>query len=105
MNIGYLGAVVTFSRERARAKELAAALEYEPLSARPLRALVAELPRLLSADGACAFRGRERRLDFFHGAQMPAGIRPAYETWLATAPERFASYDPDAPDPRQRNVV
>jgi DNA-binding CsgD family transcriptional regulator len=92
-------------RERARAKELASALEYEPLSARPLRALVAELPRLLSADGACAFRVRERHLDFFHGAQMPAGIRPAYEIWLATAPDRFANYDPDAPDPRQRNLV
>ena len=37
-----------------------------------LRSLVAELPRLLSADGACAFRVRERHLDFFHGAQMPA---------------------------------
>jgi DNA-binding CsgD family transcriptional regulator len=97
--------VAASPRERARAKELAAALEYEPLSARPLRALVAELPRLLSADAACAFRVRERHLDFFHGAQMPAGIRPAYETWLATAPERFANYDPEAPDPRQRNLV
>jgi DNA-binding CsgD family transcriptional regulator len=92
-------------RQRSRAKELAAALDYEPLSARPLRTLVAELPRLLSADAACAFRVRERHLDFFHGAQMPAGIRPAYETWLLTAPARHANYDPDAPEPAQRNLV
>ena len=67
--------------------------------------MVAELPRLLSADGACAFLVRERHLDFFHGARMPAGIRPAYEQWLSTAPQRFANYDPEAPNPRQRNVV
>jgi DNA-binding CsgD family transcriptional regulator len=48
---------------------------------------------------------RERHLEFFHGAGMPAGIRPAYERWLATAPPRFANYDPEAPDRRQRNVV
>ena len=92
-------------RLQALAKELAATLGSQPLSARPLRGVIAELPRLLSADGACAFLVRERHLDFFHGAQMPAGIRPAYERWLATAPQRFANYDPDAPDPQQRNVV
>jgi DNA-binding CsgD family transcriptional regulator len=92
-------------RPRALVKELAAALASQPLSARPLRSVVAELPRLLSADGACAFLVRERHLDFFHGVRMPAGIRPAYERWLSTAPQRFASYDPEAPDPRQRNLV
>jgi DNA-binding CsgD family transcriptional regulator len=92
-------------RPQALARELAATLESLPLSTRPLRGVVAELARLLSADGACAFLVRERHLDFFHGAQMPAGIRTAYESWLATAPPRFANYNPDAPDEQQRNVV
>jgi DNA-binding CsgD family transcriptional regulator len=92
-------------RPQALARELAATLDSQPLSTRPLRGVVSELPRLLSADGACAFLVRERHLEFFHGAQMPAGIRPAYESWLATAPPRFANYNPDAPDEQQRNVV
>jgi DNA-binding NarL/FixJ family response regulator len=87
------------------AKDLAATLEFEPLSARPLRSVVAQLPALLASDCACAFLVREHHLEFFHGARMPAGIRQAYDRWLAGAPPRFASYDPDAPEDRQRNVV
>jgi DNA-binding CsgD family transcriptional regulator len=93
------------ARQRQLAKELASTLEFEPLSSRPLRKVVADLPALLAADCACAFLVRERHLNFFHGAKMPAGIRPAYERWLASAPKRFANYDPDAPEGQQRNVV
>jgi DNA-binding CsgD family transcriptional regulator len=92
-------------KQKELAKDLAATLTFEPLSARPLRSVVAHLPSLVSADAACAFLVRERHLEFFHGAKMPAGIRPAYARWLATAPPRFANYDPDAPDRRQRNLV
>jgi DNA-binding NarL/FixJ family response regulator len=73
-----------------------------------LREVVAQLPRLLSADHACAFLVRRREtacwLEFFHGAQMPAGLRAAYARWLQTAPRSFDSYDPERPDPRQRNI-
>ncbi|HEY2030090.1 MAG TPA: LuxR C-terminal-related transcriptional regulator [Myxococcales bacterium] len=92
-------------KQKELARDLAATLTFEPLSARPLRSVVAQLPALLAADSACAFLVRERNLEFFHGANMPAGIRPAYARWLLSAPPRFANYDPDAPDRRQRNVV
>lgn len=92
-------------KQKELARDLAATLTFEPLSARPLRSVVAQLPALVSADSACAFLVRERNLDFFHGANMPAGIRPAYARWLLTAPPRFANYDPEAPDRRQRNLV
>jgi DNA-binding CsgD family transcriptional regulator len=36
---------------------------------------------------------------------MPAGIKPAYQSWLLHAPKRFAACDPARPDPRQRNVA
>jgi len=91
--------------QKELARDLAATLTFEPLSARPLRQVVAQLPALVGADAACAFLVRERHLEFFHGASMPAGIRPAYARWLLTAPPRFANYDPDAPDRRQRNLV
>lgn len=93
--------------QRQLARDLAAQLEQAPASARPLREVVLELPRLLQADQACAFlvcgEGRARRLDFFHGARMPAGIRAAFARWLPAAPKRFSHYDPSLPDPRQRN--
>ena len=81
------------------------ALERAPLSSRPLREVVARLPELLGADQAAAFLVRNRKLEFFHGARMPAGIKTAYARWLETAPKKFAAYDPDRPDPRQRNVA
>lgn len=97
---------VTASAPRL-ARELAAQLDKAPVSARPLREVVARLPLLLGADHACAFLVRRREaghwLDFFHGAQMPAGLRPAFAHWLQTAPKTFDSYDPARPDPRQRN--
>ena len=96
-------------RQRAAARDLIAQLDRAPISSRPLREVVGQLPRLLGAEQACAFlvrsdRGR-RQLEFFHGARMPAGIRPAYQRWLETAPRKFASYDPDRPEPRQRNLA
>lgn len=91
--------------QRALARDLIGMLDRTPLSIRPLREVVAQLPALLGADQAAAFLVHERRLEFFHGAHMPAGIRPAYAHWLETAPKHFAAYDPDRPDPRQRNVA
>ena len=95
-------------RQRRLARELAAQLDRAPMSARPLREVVAQLPRLLGADQACAFLVRRREaglwLDFFHGEQMPAGMRAAFAHWLQTAPKAFDSYDPARPDPRQRNL-
>ena len=89
------------------ARDLAAQLDRAPISARPLREVVGQLPALLDADQACAFLIRaengDRKLDFFHGARMPAGIRGAYARWLQDAPKNFANYDPANPDPRQRN--
>ncbi|MCA1829702.1 MAG: LuxR C-terminal-related transcriptional regulator [Myxococcales bacterium] len=88
------------------ARELAAWIDRAPLSARPLREVVAQLPALLGADQACAFLVRpDHELDFFHGARMPAGISAAYAKWLRQAPKNFASYDPARPDPRQRNLA
>ena len=88
------------------ARELAASIDGAPLSARPLREVVAGLPALLGADQACAFLVRpDRGLDFFYGSKMPAGIRGAYEKWLRDAPKNFANYDPARPDPRQRNIA
>src|SRR5439155_670498 len=76
---------------------------------RLLPAVVAQLPRLLDADQACAclvrVEGGRVELEFFHGERMPAGIGPAFRKWLGKAPRRFASYDPERPDARQRNVA
>ena len=91
--------------QRALARDIMAQLESAPLSARPLREIVARLPPLIAAEQAAAFLIRDRKLDFFHGKGMPTGIRGAYERWLATAPKAHAGYDPDRPDPRQRNVA
>src|SRR5438309_1617361 len=92
-----------------RPDELAAILERAPAGARLLPAIVAELPRMLHAEQACAFlvrvEGDRRELEFFHGERMPVGIGPAYRKWLQRAPKRFANYDPARPDPRQRNVA
>ncbi|HZX92996.1 MAG TPA: LuxR C-terminal-related transcriptional regulator [Myxococcales bacterium] len=89
------------------AQQLVAELRSAPVSARPLRDVVARLPALLDADQAAALLirsdDRGRRLEFFHGACMPAGIRLDYDRWLSDAPNNFACYDPDRPDPRQRN--
>ena len=87
------------------AQELAAHLDDAPADARPLQTLVDRLPRLLGADQACAFLIRGRRLEFFLGKDMPAGIARAYGKWLADAPRHFAGYDPDRPAARQRNVA
>ncbi|MGZ6142183.1 MAG: response regulator transcription factor [Myxococcales bacterium] len=93
--------------QRALARDLAIELDTTPISARPLREVVARLPALLDADQACAFLvrtdGGERKLDFFHGARFPAGVKGAFAHWLKGAPKSFAAYDPDRPDPRQRN--
>src|SRR5258706_15427517 len=93
--------------QRGLARDLAAQLDQAPPRAGPLREVVAQLPRLLGAENACAYLVRRRDagfwLDFFHGAQMPAGLRRGYELWLQTAPKSFDSYDPARPDPRQRN--
>ena len=57
--------------QRALARELAAQLDSAPLSARPLKDVVAQLPGLLQADQGCAFLVRvdngTRSLEFFHG--------------------------------------
>ena len=91
--------------QRLLARHLSASLDRAPLSARPLREVVSQLPALLGADQATSFLVRQRRVEFFHGAHMPTGIRSAYENWLRTAPRKFAAYDPERPDPRQRNLV
>jgi DNA-binding CsgD family transcriptional regulator/PAS domain-containing protein len=94
-------------RQISLAQEIVADLTRAPASARPLREVVARLPELLEADQAAALLVRStpsgRRLEFFHGAKMPAGIRLAYDRWLATAPRNFAAYDPESVHPRQRN--
>jgi DNA-binding CsgD family transcriptional regulator len=86
-------------------REIAARLEDAPADARALQSVVEQLPRLLHADSACAFLVHGRRLEFFLGQDMPAGIGRAYAKWLPRAPRHFAHYDPDRPDPRQRNVA
>src|SRR5260370_35319311 len=86
-------------------REIAARLEDAPADARALQTVVEQLPRLLHADSACAFLVHGRRLEFFLGQDMPAGIGRAYEKWLPRAPRHFAHYDPDRPDARQRNVA
>jgi DNA-binding CsgD family transcriptional regulator len=95
--------------QRSLARDLIAALDRAPVSAKPLPEVVAQLPALLDAEQACAFlvrsEGGIHRLEFFHGARMPAGIKPAFERWLPDAPKRFAAYDPARPDPRQRNLA
>jgi len=84
-------------------------LDEAPLSARPLREVVAQLPTLLVSEHATAFLVRDdgnvRKLEFFYGAHLPIGIRTAYARWLEHAPRQFASYDPARPDPRQRNLA
>jgi DNA-binding CsgD family transcriptional regulator len=84
-------------------------LDRAAIGATPLKDVVAQLPALLDAEQACTFlvrsEGGRRSLEFFHGAQMPAGIAPAYDRWLRTAPKHFAAYDPERPDPRQRNLA
>jgi DNA-binding CsgD family transcriptional regulator len=103
----YAPAVAAHLAQRQLARDLVAQLDCAPVSARPLRDIVAQLLRLLDAEQACAFLIRAsdggRTLEFFHGARMPAGIRSAYARWLPTAPKNFAGYDPASPDPRQRN--
>src|SRR5260370_204563 len=103
----YAAAVAAHLAQRQLARDLVARLDRAPVSARPLRDIVAQLPRLLDAEQACAFLIRAgdggRKLEFFHGARMPAGIRSAYARWLPTAPKNFAGYDPASPAPRQRN--
>ena len=93
--------------QRSLARDLGALLDRAPVGARPLEEVVAQLPALLGAEQACTFlvqsQGATRTLEFFHGTQMPAGIVPAYQRWLSTAPKQFAAYDPARPDPRQRN--
>lgn len=89
--------------QRALARELTVQLDEAPLSARPLREVVARLPALIDGDQACAFLIRSKRLEFFHGVQLPSGFKGAYGRWLQDAPKGFAAYDPDRPDPRQRN--
>jgi DNA-binding NarL/FixJ family response regulator len=91
--------------QRALARDLVAQLDTAPMSSRPLREIVQRLPPLLGAEQTAAYLVRDRKLDFFHGARMPAGIRGAYERWLSSAPRKFAAYDPDRPEPRQRNVA
>src|SRR6266851_8958931 len=86
-------------------REIAARLEDAPADAHALQTVVEQLPRLLHADSACAFLVRGRRLEFFLGKDMPAGIGRAYQKWLPRAPRHFAHYDPDRPDARQRNVA
>lgn len=97
------------SVQRSLARDLIEALDRAPVSARPLPEVVTQLPALLDAEQACAFlvrsEGGIHRLEFFHGAGMPAGIKPAFERWLPHAPKRFAAYDPARPDPRQRNLA
>ena len=97
------------SAQRALVRDLGALLDEAPADARPLPDLVAQLPALLGAEHACTFlvrsEGATRDLEFFHGAQMPAGIFPAYQRWLLSAPTPHAAYDPSRPDPRQRNRV
>src|SRR5260370_41423335 len=85
--------------------EIAAGLEAARADARALKTVGEQLPRLLHADSACAFLVHGRRLEFFLGQDMPAGIGRAYEKWLPRAPRHFAHYDPDRPDARQRNVA
>jgi DNA-binding CsgD family transcriptional regulator len=95
--------------QRALVRDLAALLDRAPIGATPLKDVVAQLPALLEAEQACTFlvrsEGGRRSLEFFHGVEMPAGIAPAYDRWLRTAPKHFAAYDPARPDPRQRNVA
>lgn len=95
--------------QRALARDLGALLDQAPLGATPLQQVVAGLPALIGADQACSFlvrsEGPRRKLEFFHGAHLPADVGPAYQRWLETAPRRFAAYDPDRPDPRQRNLA
>jgi DNA-binding CsgD family transcriptional regulator len=92
-----------------RPRELARSLDNAPAGARLLPAVVAQLPRMLHAEQACALlvrvEGDRRELEFFHGERMPVGIGPAYRRWLEHAPKKFAGYDPAHPDPRQRNVA
>jgi len=101
--------VAVTSVQRSLARDLIEALDRAPVSARPLPEVVTQLPALLDAEQACAFlvrsEGGIHRLEFFHGAGMPAGIKPAFERWLPHAPKRFAAYDPARPDPRQRNLA
>ena len=97
------------SAQRALVRDLGALLDDAPADARPLPDLVAQLPALIGAEHACTFlvrsEGATRDLEFFHGAQMPAGIFPAYQRWLLSAPTHHAAYDPARPDPRQRNLA
>ena len=86
--------------------DLAAWLDEGGPQGAALPALLAELRAELGADQTCAFLVTgERKLEFFHGEGMPAGIVPAYQKWLPRAPEDHAAYDPGEPDPRQRNVA
>jgi DNA-binding CsgD family transcriptional regulator/PAS domain-containing protein len=86
-------------------REIAARLEEAPADAAALQSVVEQLPRLLRADSACALLVRGRQLVFFLEKDMPAGIGRAFQKWLPRAPRHFAYYDPDRPDPRQRNVA
>ncbi|TMA27789.1 MAG: hypothetical protein E6J78_08955 [Deltaproteobacteria bacterium] len=92
-----------------RVRDLAETLDNAPAGARLLPQAVAQLPRLLHAEQACAYLVRveegRRELEFFHGEAMPAGLGPAFRKWLEKAPRNFDSYDPADPDPRQRNVA
>lgn len=91
--------------QRRLARSLIATLDGAPVGTQPLGEVVAQLPTLLGADQAAAFLVHQRKLEFYLGAQMPAGIRGAYVRWLKTAPRRFASYDPERPEARQRNLA
>lgn len=97
------------SAQRALVRDLGGLLDRAPVGARPLPEVVARLPALLSAEQACTFlvcgEGGTHNLEFFHGAQMPEGIAPAYQRWLRSAPRHHAAYDPSRPDLRQRNRV
>lgn len=95
--------------QRALGRDLVGLLDGAPISARPLREVVAQLPALVGGEHAAAYLvrddGNARKLEFFHGANLPTGIQTAYARWLEDAPRQFAAYDPARPDPRQRNLA
>ena len=100
------------ARDDARVRELARNLGTMSLGAPPvLSELVGELRDLLHAEKACAYRVSEspagRTLDFLYaaGAGPQKQLARDMEQFLSRAPSRWTGYDPNRPEPRQRNRV
>ncbi len=76
-----------------------------------MRDVIGEVPRLIDAEFAIAYRPFRQEqgwgLGLFETCRLPDAKRfkTAAEAFLTSAPSRFAPYDAERPEPRQRNRV